>query len=599
MQMVRGRKLGKNIARLANDSMAWMLAIGLASALRYSASGSSPDWDGIFLLFAIALTSNLGWSTFKGTHSGKYPVGSTEEIFAIVQVWLATAMVILIANFAFLGRPVPILAVAAALPLALMLMFGGRFLYRAYRDNHLKGASQQHGKSRVVVFGAGEGGEQIIRAMLRDPQSDYAPVALLDDADTKARREIMGVPVMGGRHDLAEVADATDASTLLIAVPSADSALIAELDESAKRAGLDVRILPSTSELLGMLSISDIRELTEADLLGRTEVEVDLDSITGYITGKRVLVTGAGGSIGSELCRQLHQLAPAELFMLDRDESALHGVQFSIEGRALLDTPNLIVADIRDAERINEIFARHQPDVVIHTAALKHLTLLENHPDEGTKTNVNGTYNLLEAAKANGVERFVNISTDKAANPTSVLGRTKLMAERHTAKAAQDTGLPYLSVRFGNVLGSRGSVLPTFRDQIAIGGPITITDPDVSRYFMTIPEAVRLVLQSGAIGLPGEILILDMGEPVKIVDMAKRLIAHSGRNINITYTGLRPGEKLHEELIANDEHAESRQHPRITHTQGQPAGTNPEEDRWLAGLLDSGEPVRAITSVAG
>ncbi len=591
MEMVRRNRLVKNVARLANDSVAWMLAIGLASALRYSASGTAPDWGRIFVLLAIGLTSHLCWSTFKGAHSGRYPVGSSEEIVAIVQVWLATAVVVLVTNFFVLDRPVPILAVAAALPSALMMMFGGRFIYRAFRDVHLKTAALDPDKVRVVVFGAGEGGEQIIRAMLRDPQSAYVPVALLDDSATRAQREIMGVSVMGGRHDVARVADVTHASTLLIAVPSADSALITELDESARAAGLDVRILPSTSELLGMLSITDIRELTEADLLGRTEVDVDIDSITEYVTGKRVLVTGAGGSIGSELCRQLHQLAPAELFMLDRDESALHGVQFSIEGRALLDTPNLIVADIRDVERINEIFLRYKPDVVFHTAALKHLTLLENHPEEGTKTNVNGTYNLLEAAKVSGVDRFVNVSTDKAANPTSVLGRTKLMAERHTAKAALDTGLPYVSVRFGNVLGSRGSVLPTFRDQIANGGPLTITDPDVSRYFMTIPEAVRLVLQSGAIGLPGEILILDMGEPVKIVDMAKRLIAHSGKNINITYTGLRPGEKIHEELIATDESAESRQHPRITHTHGQPAGTNPEEDRWLAGLAGSRHPV--------
>ncbi len=583
MKTVQGNRLGKDIARLANDSLAWILAIGLASALRYSVADTAPDWDRITFLLVIGLTSHLCWSTIRGTHSGRYPVGSSEEIVAIVQVWLGTAIVIVVANFAVLARPVPTLAVAAALPIALLMMFGGRFLYRAFRDGHLKHASREPGKYRVVVFGAGEGGEQIIRAMLRDPLSDYVPVALLDDSQTKARREIMGVPVMGSRHDLVRVAEAVDASTLLIAVPSADSALIADLDETARSANLDVRILPSTSELLGMLSVQDIRELTEADLLGRTEVEVDLDSITAYITGKRVLVTGAGGSIGSELCRQLHRLAPAELFMLDRDETALHGVQFSIEGRALLDTPYLIVADIRDAARIHQVFERCRPEVVFHTAALKHLTLLENHPEEGTKTNVNGTYNLLEAAKASGVEKFVNVSTDKAANPTSVLGRTKLMAERHTAKAAEDTGLPYVSVRFGNVLGSRGSVLPTFRDQIANGGPLTVTDPDVTRYFMTIPEAVRLVLQSGAIGLPGEIMILDMGEPVRIVDMAKRLIAHSGRDIKITYTGLRPGEKLHEELIATDEHAHARQHPRITHTQGQPAGTSPAEDQLLTG----------------
>jgi FlaA1/EpsC-like NDP-sugar epimerase len=566
---------------MATDATSWVVAVALATALRYSGATAAPDWSRIGVLVLVVLAAQLCWSSVLGTHNGRYPVASTEETIAIVRTWSATASIAVLTNFALLGRPVPILAIAAALPCALLLMFGARFIFRFYRDSQLKVPVTDSGRVRVVVFGAGEGGEQIIRSMLRDPSSTYVPVALLDDSHAKARREIMGVPVMGGRNDLAVVAEATGATVLLIAVPSADSVLIGELDDLARHAGLDVRVLPSTSELLGMLNVGDIRELTETDLLGRTEVEVDLDSITAYITGKRVLVTGAGGSIGSELCRQLHQLAPAELFMLDRDETALHGVQLSIEGRALLDTPNLIVADIRDTERIHEVFEIYRPEVVFHTAALKHLTLLENHPEEGTKTNVNGTYNLLEAAKATGVEKFVNVSTDKAANPTSVLGRTKLMAERLTAKAAKDTGLPYVSVRFGNVLGSRGSVLPTFRKQIENGGPITITDPDVTRFFMTIPEAVRLILQSGAIGLPGEIMILDMGEPVRIVDMANRLIAHSGKNINIIYTGLRPGEKLHEDLIATNEQAQTRQHPRITHTQGQPAGTNPHEDAAL------------------
>ncbi len=381
------------------------------------------------------------------------------------------------------------------------------------------------------------------------------------------------MPRRGSRDDLANVARQYGADVLLIAIPSANAAVVSDLDALGKAAGLEVRVLPSTSELLGLMDVDlrDIRELTEADLLGRSEVEVDLDSIRGYITGRRVLVTGAGGSIGSELSRQLHSLKPAELFMLDRDESALHGLQLSIEGKALLDTPNLIVADIRDAERINEIFERHRFDVVFHTAALKHLTLLENHPEEAIKTNVWGTKNLLNAALRHGVYEFVNVSTDKAADPTSMLGASKLLAERLTARAAEQSGLPFVSVRFGNVLGSRGSVLPTFREQIAKGGPVTVTHPEVTRYFMTIPEAVRLVLQAGAIGEPGEIMILDMGEPVKIADLAQQLIDQSGKRINIHYPGLRPGEKLHEILVATEETGGTRQHPRITHTAGSKA----------------------------
>ncbi|NNE96699.1 MAG: polysaccharide biosynthesis protein, partial [Acidimicrobiales bacterium] len=391
------------------------------------------------------------------------------------------------------------------------------------------------------------------------------------------------IKVLGGRRDIPEIARQVSAEVLLMAVPSANSQLVGEIDDIAVATGLELRVLPTTSELINNLRVSDIRELTEQDLLGRAEVEVDIRQITGVITGKRVLVTGAGGSIGSELCRQLYNLAPERLIMLDRDETALHSVQLSIEGKALLDSPDLVVADIRDRERIFEIFEKERPDVVFHTAALKHLTLLENNAEEGVKTNVVGTRNVLDAAETVEVERFVNVSTDKAADPTSVLGRTKLMAERLTAAAAARVDGAFVSVRFGNVLGSRGSVLPTFRHQINSGGPITVTDPEVTRYFMTIPEAVRLVLQASAIGRPGEIMILDMGEPVKIVDMAKRLIRHSGKRIEITYTGLRPGEKLHENLVAQDEIGIQREHPRITHTIGQMAGEDPTSDAELTG----------------
>ena len=335
-----------------------------------------------------------------------------------------------------------------------------------------------------------------------------------------------------------------------------------------REAGLEIRVLPSSTDLVGRMTLADVRPPTVDDLLGRDPVEIDLESVVGYIRGKRVLITGAGGSIGSELSRQINGFGPSELYLLDRDESALHGVQLSIEGRALLDSDMLIVGNIRDRERMFEIFDRCKPEVVFHTAALKHLTLLENHPEEGMKTNTVGTKNLLDAAQAHGVERFVNISTDKAADPTSVLGATKLAAERLTALMAEATGRPYVSVRFGNVLGSRGSVLPTFLGQIEQGKPITVTDPDVTRYFMTIPEAVRLVVQAGAIGDPGEVLILDMGEPVKIVDLAQQLIDMLSPSTKIEFTGLRPGEKMHEVLISATESGEAKIHPRISHTMG-------------------------------
>lgn len=553
------------VVLLAFDGVAWLATLGAATAVRLSIADGDVRWAQLAALALIATLGTIIVRQHPRVHHERSRRGSVSDARATTAVWLAVSVLVMLSNYFVLDRPVPTAAVALALPLALVLMLGIRLAWRAAYESYRK-PKLHEGKQRVLVFGAGEGGEQIIRAMLRDPDSEYVPVAVMDDH--KSRVAIHGVPRRGGRDDIAGVAEQLRADVLLIAIPSADAALISELDELGRAAGLGVRVLPSTSELLGLMDIDldDIRELTEADLLGRSEVEVDVESIRGYITGRRILVTGAGGSIGSELSRQLHQLKPAELFMLDRDESALHALQLSIEGKALLDTPNLIVADIRDAERIDEIFEQHRFDVVFHTAALKHLTLLENHPEEAIKTNVWGTKNLLDAVQRHEVREFVNISTDKAADPTSMLGASKLLAERLTARAAGDSGLPYVSVRFGNVLGSRGSVLPTFREQIANGGPVTVTHPDVTRYFMTIPEAVRLVLQAGAIGEPGEIMILDMGEPVRIDDLAKRLIEQSGKKVNIHYPGLRPGEKLHEVLVATDEIGHTRKHPRITHT---------------------------------
>jgi FlaA1/EpsC-like NDP-sugar epimerase len=323
-------------------------------------------------------------------------------------------------------------------------------------------------------------------------------------------------------------------------------------------------VLPPVSELLdGRVGEGDIRLLTEADLLGRREIDTDIAAIAGYLSGRRVLVTGAGGSIGAELCRQVARFNPAALAMLDRDESALQMVQLSMEGRALLDSRLLIVADLRDRERLDEVFAEHQPEVVFHAAALKHLPLLQLHPEEGVKTNVLGTLNALEVSVAHGVTRFVNVSTDKAADPTSVLGYTKRITERLSA-AADDLGQgTYISVRFGNVLGSRGSVLTTFRAQISSGGPVTITHPDVSRFFMTIEEAVQLVIQAGAIGDGGEVLVLEMGDQVRITDLARRLIEQSDTPVEIVFTGLRDGEKVQEVLVGRSEVSEPTSHALI------------------------------------
>jgi FlaA1/EpsC-like NDP-sugar epimerase len=326
-------------------------------------------------------------------------------------------------------------------------------------------------------------------------------------------------------------------------------------------------VVPSVNDLSNPahVQIEDVRDIDVTDFLGRQPIDTDVDAIASYLTGKRVMVTGAGGSIGSELCRQIAKFGPSELIMMDRDESALHAVQLSIHGRALLNSDDTELGDIRDARYVRELFARRSPHVVFHAAALKHLPLLEAAPGEAVKTNIWGTQNVLEAAMDSGVERFVNISTDKAANPCSVLGYSKRLAEGLTSAAAASADGTFMSVRFGNVLGSRGSVLTTFTAQIAHGGPVTVTDPRVTRYFMTIREAVQLVIQAGALGSNGDVLVLDMGEPIAIQAVAEQLIDLAGKPVEIIYTGLREGEKMHEELFGDDEDDVRPRHPLISH----------------------------------
>jgi FlaA1/EpsC-like NDP-sugar epimerase len=551
---------------LASDCLTWL--VGLTATLTFSApSIFGESAVGVTTLFILAVIMQSFFGQKVGIYRLRWRVSSFDEVIALVLTWGVTAVGLVLAGIAITaatGISLSAQTVVTAAVVSLGLMLYQRVFWRRWWERHRRPGSE--GRRRTVVFGAGDGGALAIRAMLADPSSPYYPVALIDDNPTLANRRIEGVEVGGTRRDLKAVAALHRAEVLLLAIVYATAELVREASTLAAAAGLDFRVLPSTAELVDNVTVGDVREPTVEDLLGREPIDIDLDSIADYLVGKRVLITGAGGSIGSELARQAGRFNLAKLYLLDRDESALHGVQLSIQGRALLDTDELIVANIRDRDRIMSIFHQLRPEVVFHTAALKHLTLLENHPCEGIKTNTVGTKNLLEAAVVCGVERFINISTDKAADPTSVLGATKLAAERLTAVAAEETGRPYVSVRFGNVLGSRGSVLPTFLDQIERGNAVTVTDPDVTRYFMTIPEAVRLVIQAGAIGDPGEVLVLDMGEPVKIVDLAQQLIDILRPGTRIEFTGLRPGEKLHEVLMAENEIGVARIHPRINHT---------------------------------
>ncbi|MFY1631815.1 polysaccharide biosynthesis protein [Solwaraspora sp. WMMB335] len=543
------------------DLAAWCTGLVVAAWTRYEFALTGMHLNGLLLAILAAVVLHTALAHTGYLYRDRYRLGSFDEVWAVSRCVLTTMAVLLLLDLAAPQRPVPASAPLVGGCLALTQMLGVRYLRRLRRERRLR--SRGRDAQPVLLFGAGSAGQSLLRAMLDEPDGRYLPVGLLDDDPAKRQLRLNGVPVLGARQDIPAAVAATGASTVVSAVANADAALIREVRQLAHQAGARFKVVPSVSELLeNEPAVTDLRDPDHSDLLGRHQIETDLDSIAGYLTGKRVLITGAGGSIGSELCRQIQRFQPGELMMLDRDESALHAVQLSLRGRALLDSPDLILADLRDSEAIRAIIRTRRPEVVFHAAALKHLTLLERHPGEAVKSNVWGTQTLLEAAAA--VERFVNISTDKAADPTSVLGYSKRITERLTAFAAGVNPGTFLSVRFGNVLGSRGSVLHAFCAQAAAGKPITVTDPEVTRYFMTVQEAVQLVIQAAAIGRDGEALVLDMGRPVRIADVARSIAEQYDNPVTIVYTGLRPGEKLHEDLLGRAERDARPLHPLIS-----------------------------------
>jgi len=552
------------------DVLAWSAAAAFALVLRSYLQDeqniSTVVQSILYRVLPIVAVVQAITGYIVGIYRRRWRYGSFDEVKGLILSAFITTTVLLVIRFT--DRSIdafPRSAIVAGGILGLFFTAASRYTWRLVREQ-LRRPSAQTAK-KILVYGAGEGGIQIVSTMLRNPNSTFLPVGFLDDNTSTHRLRISGVPVLGGKESIEKAAARTGATSLLIAIPSADSDVVSEIAQLARQANLDVKILPPVQSLdERQVDASDIRDLTDEDLLGRRRVKINLDEISQYLVNRRVLVTGAGGSIGSELCRQLVRFNPAEIIMLDRDESALHEVQLSIYGRALLDTPQTVLADLRDERAINEIFETRKPQVVFHAAALKHLPLLERYPHEAYQTNVLGTLTMLKASQRAGVEVFVNISTDKAANPISVLGYSKRIAERLTADFAFSSGGgKYISVRFGNVLGSRGSVLMSFRDQITKGGPVTVTHRGVTRYFMTISEAVQLVIQAGAIGSTGEILVLDMGKPVNIYEVAEQLVRNSGKPIKIEVVGLRVGEKVHEELFGAGELDERPRHPLISH----------------------------------
>jgi FlaA1/EpsC-like NDP-sugar epimerase len=585
-RVVRAARRRLPVVHFVVDSSFWMVAIPLGVWLRYDYRVAQLDMD-LFGPIAVAVLLQGAFGFVGGLYRRQWRYGSFDEVRVVALTAASVGVVLTVGFWWWQGMPrsVPVLATG----FSLLGQIAARSVWRL-RTERARRPFGDH-LQRLVVVGAGEGADQVLRALRAASDGSYEPVALLDDDPDKRKLRMYGVKVEGTVDDLAAVAERHGADSVLIAVPSADSSFIRRVTEAADVLGLPALVLPPVDQLLGGVGERDIRPVNEHDLLGRHPVDIDTHAIADYINGKRVLVTGAGGSIGSELCRQLARFEPAKLFMLDRDESGLHATQLSIEGRAMLDSDELILADIRDAGRVDEVFAQCRPEVVFHAAALKHLPLLEMHPSEGWKTNVGGTVNMLESARRHGTDRFVNVSTDKAANPTSVLGWTKRITERLTADASAQGPTECVSVRFGNVLGSNGSVMRSFESQAAQGLPITVTHPDITRYFMTIAEASRLVVYAGAIGAPGEVLILDMGEPVRILDVAERFANQHDPPLKVVFTGLRPNEKLHEDLIASDELGERRVHKLITHVSVPPLSPC---DEMSSGPIPDFERMRAI-----
>ncbi|TCS83353.1 polysaccharide biosynthesis protein [Tepidibacillus fermentans] len=442
---------------------------------------------------------------------------------------------------------------------------GSRLAWRLFHDRFFLGDLKQ-GDRRTLVVGAGDAGALVIKE-LRNTTHFY-PVAMIDDDPEKLGLEILGVPIVGNRNDIPKIVKQLRVQDIIIAMPSASKQELRKIIDICKTTGAQVKILPASVKdiLEGKLSVK-IRDVDVEDLLGRDPVKVDLEEISDYLKDRVVLVTGAGGSIGSELSRQIARFHPKQLVLLGHGENSIYGIDMELRNQYPELQIEPIIADIQDKSRVERIFREFRPEVVFHAAAHKHVPLMEKNPSEAIKNNVFGTKNIAEAAHDFGAERFVLISTDKAVNPTSVMGTTKRIAEMFIQALDKVSPTKFVAVRFGNVLGSRGSVIPLFKKQIEQGGPVTVTHPEMVRFFMTIPEAVQLVIQAGAMAKGGEIFILDMGNPVKIVDLAKDLIRLSGlkvdEDIKIKYTGIRPGEKLYEEILTQEEGTTKTKHQRI------------------------------------
>ena len=510
-----------------------------------------------FILPWCAITV-LVFALFK-LYSSIWVYVSASEVFRIAGAYVVLGIVG-ISIYGFDGTIIPRSSMVIGFLLSFMFTVGIRFSYRMMKMALQKLSHMAHitGIKRVMLIGAGEAGRTLIMEYINSEFINDEVVCVIDDNVSKIHRRLCGVPIVGGRNDIPKAVKRYRIDKIVFAIPSASAATRKEILDICTTTGCEVHTLPGIYQMLnGEISVSKLRKVDPQDLLGRDPVKVNLDELAGFISGKVVLVTGGGGSIGSELCRQIARLKPARLIILDIYENNAYDIQMELRRiHPELDL-QVLIGSVRNISRLESIMETWRPKLVFHAAAHKHVPLMEDSPNEAIKNNVFGTYNMAKVSSKYGVKRFVMISTDKAVNPTNIMGASKRLCEMVIQMMNRESQTEFVAVRFGNVLGSNGSVVPLFKKQIEAGGPVTVTHPDVIRYFMTIPEAVSLVLQAGAYAKGGEIFVLDMGEPVKIDTMARNLIRLSGYepdvDIKIEYTGLRPGEKLYEELLMKEE----------------------------------------------
>ena len=567
------RRTGRALALSLIDGLVFAFLVVAMTLVRYDFHTDRVNAPGMLVCAGIALVVFLIGGPLA-IYRGRYRRGSTDQFAAIVGTVALGVGLMWVVEFAFASR----LLIPTSVPIAAgALMVVTKSLENWVRRNLRQRSLTSSGSSRpTLVVGAGNQGMLALDMIAQDTRNEFVAVGILDDDPAKRHLRYNGTRVLGPISDIAAQVDRTGAGVVIIAIADLQPDELSRIASNLESRPVEIKIMPKLSDSdytrpepdshdVADLRHRSFRDVSLEDLIGRQPISTNIDDIASAITGKVVLVTGAGGSIGSQLCRQVFRFNPARLVMTDRDESGLHATELGLEGSALLTSDDLVLGDLRDPAFIDALVAEVQPDIIFHAAALKHLTFLERFPEQAVRTNVGASLDLLEAAVAHDVDSFVHISTDKAAGATSVLGRTKFSIERAIASVAKETGRRYMSVRFGNVLGSRGSVLETFVAQVAAGDPVTVTDPEVTRYFMTADEACELVLQAAAIGGPGETLVLDMGEPIRIDDLAKRVIALSGRtDATIVYTGLRPGEKLTEALLSPGEVDDRPNHHLIT-----------------------------------